>query len=527
MSRHPQREHGFAMIVVMLAVGSLVLIVALVFRNAEAEYRDAQMLRRSDSLEVAADAMLQRYAAKMTLDPLYYLHYVDQAEAPRHCTDATSSGYDRVVQPGGVWYPDCRTWDYRSAVGFFYHPLLDGEAGTTADDIGTLIGVVAPAGDNGLEVTVVATQTEFGRTRAIAAQIRPEAVSEFAFFQEQDLRLGSGVSIRGKVYVGANLDFSQTSPRGVVYKNIYAEGYIGRTSGYGPPTFADGALGYDSSGNYLDIRSAYPNPISFDGFWDDLEVIREVACNGSGLCLSRTRNPGLGLTQNPTAFLVQPLVEAGVGRVKVWVSYNSNTTSCLTNEEWWWINSNTATWTLLGTYNMPATGVVWSDAHIVVGRPTAVATVKGALTVYAGSLALPKNVIIGSDVLYSGGLTGNDVIGLIGADEVYLSPSAVGSDKALTINGAILSQGGILGVPRSCGTDGNLLTASGSTLTTNGGIAKRSTGDLSSHFSTRNYNFDPRLVGMRPPFFPLVGDSWSFSSWRQVRVPCWAGGACP
>jgi hypothetical protein len=514
------------MIVVMLAVGTLVLIVALLLRNAQTEYRDAQMLRRTDTLEVAADAMLQRYAAKMTLDPLYYFHYVDQAEPPRHCTDATSTGYDRTVQPGGAWYIDCRTWNYPVAGTFFYHPLLDGASGT-ADDVGTLIGVQAPTSSSGLEVTVVATQQEFRRTRAIAAQIRPEAVSEFAFFQEEDLRLGSGVTVRGKIYVGADLDFSQDSPRGVVYKNIYAEGLIGRASGYGPPTFADGAQGYDSSGNYLDIRTAYPNPISFDGFWDDLEVIREVACNGSGLCLSRTRNPALGLTQNPTAFLVQPLVEAGVGRVKVWVSYNTNTTYCLTNEEWWWINSNTATWTLLGTYNIPNTGVVWSDVHVVVGRPTAVATLKGALTIYAGTLGAPKNVIIGSDVLYSGGLTGTDVFGLIGSDEVYLSPSAVGSDRTLTINGAILSQSGIIGVARDCGTSGNILVPSGSTLTTNGGIAKRSTGELASHFSTRNYNFDARLEGMRPPFFPLLGDSWNFSAWRAVNVPCWGGGACP
>ena len=74
--------------------------------------------------------------------------------------------------------------------------------------------------------------------------------------------------------------------------------------------------------------------------------------------------------------------------------------------------------------------MVWSDVHIVVGRPTAVATLKGALTIYAGTLGAPKNIIIGSDVLYSGGLTGTDVIGLIGSDEVYISPSAVGSDRA-------------------------------------------------------------------------------------------------
>jgi len=515
------------MLVVVLAVGALMLIVTLVFRNAEQEYRDSQMLRRQDTLVVAAEAMLERYAAKMTLDPLYYQHFVDHAEAPRRCTDTASSGYGMVVAPGGAWYADCRTWDYQAASSFFYHPLLGGVSSVAADDVGTLMGVRPPAQDQGLEITVVATQAEFGRTRAIVAEIHPEAVSEFAFFQEQTLRLGAGAVVRGKVYSGDGLDFTTSSPRPVVHRDIFAEGRIGAGSGYGPPVFADGARGYDSSGNYLPIRSAYPQPLDFDGFWDDLNVIREVACNGTGLCLSRALNPGLGLTQNPTAFLVQPLVEAGRGRVRVWASYNTNTTSCLTNEEWWWINSHNATWSLLGTYDLPSTGVIWSDAHIVVGRPTAVATVKGALTLYAGTLGAPKNLIIGSDILYSGGLTGTDVVGLIGSDEVYINPSAVGSDREITVNGAILSQSGLLGVPRDCGTTGTILTASGSTLTTNGAIAKRYTGELSSHFGTRNYNFDTRLEGLRPPFFPLLGDSWSYAAWRELAVPCWARGECP
>ena len=519
------RDGGFAMPVVIMAVGALVLIVTLVFKNAESEYRDAQMLRREDSLSVAAEAMLERYASKMTLDPLFYYHYVDQAEAPRHCTDTASTGYDHVVQPGNAWIDGCRTWDYRPASGSYYHPLLDGDQGA-ADDVGTLMGGRPPGSGQPLEITVVVTQAEFGRTRAIVAEIHPEAISEFAFLQEADMRFGAGAVLWGSVYVGANLDFSTSSPIGVVHKDVFAEGYIGRSSGYGPPVFADGARGYDSSGTYANIREAYPEPLDFDGFWDDLDVIRQVACNGGGLCLSRTLNPGLGLTQNPTAWLLQPIAEAGRGRVKVWASYNSNTTSCLTNEEWWWINSNTATWSLVGTYDIPTSGVVWGDAHIVVGRPTAPVTVKGALTVYAGTLAAPKNIVIGSDVLYFSGTNGLDVIGLIGSDEVYLSPSAVGSDKVLNVSGALLSQAGILGVPRDCGTTGSVLTASGSTLNTIGGIAKRSTGELSAHFSTRNYNFDTRLEGLRPPFFPLLHDSWDYGAWRETSVPCWAEGSC-
>ena len=515
------------MVVVMLAVGALVLMVALVFRSAEAEFRDAQLLRRQDTLAVAAEAMLERYAAKMTMDPLYYQHWVDEAEPPRRCTDMGSTGFDLVVQPAHAWLADCKTWDYQPAVSFFMHPLLTGSRATAADDVGALIGVSPPSQGHGLEITVVTTQVEFRRARAISAEIHPEAISEFAFLQQADLRFGPGVSLRGKVYVGADLDFDQAAPRGIAYKNVYAEGLIGRNAGYGPPTFADGALGYDSSGNYVDIRDAYPNPLDFDRFWDDLNVIREVACNGTGLCLSRTLNPALGLTQNPKAWLVQPLVEAGRGRIRVWASYNTNSTSCLTAEEWWWINSNSATWSLVGTYDIPSTGVVWGDAHVVVGRPTAVATLKGALTIYAGTLAAPKNLIIGSDLLYADGLTGSDVLGVIGSDEVVISPSAVGSDKAVTINAALLSQQGVLRSPRTCGTDGSIIVASGSTLTTMGGIAKVDTGELSAHYSTRNYMFDPRLEGLRPPFYPLLGDSWSFEAWRELSIPCWARGYCP
>jgi hypothetical protein len=531
MSRHGDREGGFAMMVVLMAVAALVLIVTLAIHVAQTDYSDAQSLRHEDTLSVAAEAMLERYAAKMTLDPLFYRHYVDEAEPPRHCTDPTSAGYNGVVQPGNAWYTDCGTWDYEPASGFFYHPSLEGGAGD-ADDVGALIGISPPVNGGSLTVTVVTTQEAFHRTRAVVSEIHSEAISEFAFLQDEDLRFGSGAVFTGKIYTAGDLDFTQDSPRAVVHKNIFAEGAIGRTAGYGPPTFADGAQGYDTTGHYLNIRTVYPEPLDFDRFWDDLDAIRQVACNGQGLCLSRSLNPGLGLTQNPTAWLIQPIVEAGKGRVKIWASFQNSSTSCLTTEEWWWVNSQNASWTLLGTFDIPATGVLWADNHLVIGTPSLPVTVNGALTAYAGTMASPKNVIIGSDIRYANGLTGTDVFGIIASDEIYINPSSVGSDNVLNIDAALLSQGGILGVGRSCGTDGNVLLPLSwgdpvATLNSNGAIAKVRTGELSAHFGTRNYSFDSRLESLRPPFYPLLRDSWSFAAWREIAVPCWAEGACP
>jgi len=359
------------------------------------------------------------------------------------------------------------------------------------------------------------------------ADIKPEAISEFAWLQQDDLRFGSGVVVTGKVYVGGDLDFTQAPVRGIVHRDIFAEDAIGRNSGYGPPIFASGAEAYDGYGDYNDIRDVYPEPLDFERFWDDLELIRTVGCNGGGLCLSRTLNPGLGLAANPTAWLIEPVVSGGVGQLRVSAAYSNSSYECVDSEEWWWLNSQNASWTLVGVFPIPDNPVVWADNHTVIGRPGTAATVQGAVTIYAGSSGSRKNIVIGTDIVYRWGTSGTDVIGLVGSDEIYINPSSVGADLQLTINGALLSQQGILGVGEDCGSSGNsLLPQSGgypiSVLSINGSLAKVSTGDLASHFGTRNYGFDSRLERLRPPLFPLLQDTWRFENWEETTLPCWA-----
>ncbi|HLA67471.1 MAG TPA: hypothetical protein VJP05_08325, partial [Acidimicrobiia bacterium] len=288
-------ESGFAMMAVVMGLGALMFIVIVIFQSAVREYRGAQYQRRDDTIIAGAEAMLERYAAKLTIDPRYYQNFVDQAELPRRCTDTTSVHYNLSAQPGDAWYDECQTWDYPTDGTFFDHPLLTGHTDITADDIGTLLTVAPPAaGDAGVTLTLVSGEQDFGQNRAVEAVISPESISEFVFLVEQELRFGSGADINGKIYVGSNLDFVQSPVRGVVHRNVYAENAIGGTSGYGPPVFADGARGYDGVGQYLDIRSVYPDPLDFGNFWDDLDLIRQVACGGGGLCLSRSANPSLG-----------------------------------------------------------------------------------------------------------------------------------------------------------------------------------------------------------------------------------------
>jgi hypothetical protein len=122
---------------------------------------------------------------------------------------------------------------------------------------------------------------------------------------------------------------------------------------------------------------------------------------------------------------------------------------------------------------------------------------------------------------------------VIASDEVWVNPSAVGSDNVLNFSMALLTQGGSFNVARDCGTSGNsLLPYSGgvpiATLNTDGAMAIHQTGDVAAHFGTRNYTFDTRLESLRPPLFPLLKDTWSYSNWREQPLPCWAiPGTCP
>jgi len=521
------RDDGFAMMAVILGMGALLLLVVLVFQQSTAEYGNAQYSRRDDTILAGADAMLERYASKLTIDPLYYIHYVDEAELPRRCTDSASLYNGFTQSPGEPWYQDCGTWEYEPPDSFFDHPLLDGRAAIDADDIAALLTVAPPTADAGLEVTVVARQSEFGQTRAISAEVRPQSISEFAFLVEGELRFGSGAEIRGKIYTGDNLGFVPTPVQGIVYRDVFAEGRIGGFSGYGPPVFADGAGGYDGIGEYDDIRDLYPEPLAFSNFWDDLDLIRAVACGGGGLCLSRTDNPSLGLADDPTAWLLEPYVAGGTGRIRVYAAYETHSYSCVSSEEWWWLDFDAATWEEVGTFNVPVTGAVWADNHVILGRPGSPTVIKGQVTIYAGSGGSRKNIVIGADMSYAGGTSGNDVLGLIASDEIIISPLSVGGDEELHIAAAFLTQGGVMRTARDCGDSGDpVLPDTGgipdSELFLWGSRAHVGTGDMAAHFSPRHYDFDPRLEALRPPLFPLMKDEWDYSNWREIFVPCWA-----
>ena len=522
-------EDGVALAIVIMGVLAVALLTFLVQKLAISQTTQSNYYASEDAVLASGEAMLERYATKLSIDPLYYQRYVDEAEAPRRCSDAASTSFGAIVNPGNVWITDCSSWTYEFTTTYYQHPLLLGESGAF-DDVGVLMHITPPLGGGPLSVELVASQADRPATRTITADIGAEAISEFVRMVENDLRYGGGARTFGKIYAGGSIGYLAG---GEAHGNVYAENNIGFNSGgtwYGPPTWMDGAEGWDSTGAHNAaggvVTDIYPDPIDFDSFWDDLDLLQRAACDGGGICLDPAVNPAI------PAGVQAYLVETTAGGTMLQVSYATATPSgatCLSTEERWTVRSQNASWTLLGVYDVPSNGALWANQHVVVGRNSATPfSLAGALTVYAGNSSARRNVVIGTDVTYASGLSADDILGLAGSDEVWINPASVGVDATLNIYASLLNQNGQMRVALDCGTSGSSLTPSGSTLNTFGSNASLGTGNMSCCFSTRNYNFDVRLDRLRPPLFPLLSDEWTYSNWREITKPCWVVSAtCP
>ena len=516
--RRLRDDSGLALATVLVAILLLTMFTTLLLREAVTQRQQSEFQAREDIVVAGAEAMLERYAAKLTVDPLYFMHWVDEGERARVCETPTSAGYGQpAVQPGNAWpWPDCEEWTYQDPdrdgdgnpdADWYVHPILDGALAATRDDIGVLMEVYPPAGQP-LEVLVVGRRGEFVHRRAISATVQATALSEFYRVTENDLNYGANRETWGQVYSGGHVSYGAN---GKAHADVFAEDKI--TSS---PDWLDGAEGWESTptGTYNDIRDAFAQPLDFNDFWDDLDTLQAAACSGGGLCLDDADAKG---------WRIHPFVTAaGEGKLRVCKSTTNE------NEIWWWTNGQSSQFNTCRTEPIPTNGTVWANQHVVIGDRTftdgydndrilgdgfSEAILRGSLTIYAGSVTDKKNVVLNADTTYDNP-NSFDVLGLIASDEVIVNGEATGADKKFYINAALLGQ--------FSRWIAHGLTPNGSTLITMGSIATRNTGDISGAFPFAQYGFDERLNYVRPPFFPLLVNDWSYEDWTELPLPAWA-----
>lgn len=531
-------DSGVALITVVMAlllIGSFTLLVG---QLALSQQQQSDFQSREDGTIAGAEAMLERYATKMTLDPLYYLHKVDESERTRSCNT-----FALVAQPGDAWNDTCLDWDYLDTPDndgdgepdWYVHPLMetDGDPAQLAPrDVATLLTIRKPFPPNGpLTVEVVGRMGDRINRRSISATIDSNSLSEFVRVTEKNLAYGSNATLTGKIYSRGTINFGSNN---TIEADVFAEDGILNE----PATIKNGAQRYDGLNphEHGDIREHFPSPLDFNSFWADLSVLKAAACGGGGICLDDA---------NAKAWMVHPYENAaGNPKIAIWKSTLTSGDSCINSEEYWWLYPQGGSegkhpfntiWSFYGEYNYPANGAMWANQHVVVGnRSYAPAqdvdspadgfkdvVMKGSLSIYAGEQSNIKNIILNADTTIWGYPDTLFTLGLIASDEIIINPKATGPDKYLRVQVAMLGQEERWWVSYSCGTSGSQVTPNGATLDVYGSIATKETGVISGAYDYRNYNFDPRLAYVRPPLYPLINADWFYENWTENPLPDW------
>jgi len=189
------QDAGFVLIAVVLASFVVFLLVTMLAGRAIAELDQSSDQRRDDMLIANAEAIIDRYASKLTINPQYYFQRVDEAERPRTCTAVGHIHWGLEVAPGDDWIDGCSDWEYLTEPtddDWFIHPLIGSN-----DAVETLIEVSPPDEEGAVEIIVVGRVPGRVMYRAISASIQATSLSEFVRVTEFDLSYGSGAVLSG------------------------------------------------------------------------------------------------------------------------------------------------------------------------------------------------------------------------------------------------------------------------------------------------------------------------------------------
>ncbi len=467
---HLHDEQGIALVLVIiiglvLTTLSTILLTALVNENTHS----SDSVVRQQSFQ-AAEAGLNSYASKLIEDGLFYSHYVAPGESTRR--DPVSS---TLVSAGNPWpyglswtYPNTHDWVSTAQLPNNYEYNLQispPTAGACATPTSPLCGAI----------TITATgrphaDADKSDWREIQATIRPSSISDYYRIVNGNVSFGSTTTTNGKVYAAGTITHDGTATA-----NLYAGGQVtGSTTYAGTPT----ATYYDS--NTTPTVSQVVPPLNFSSFLASVSTISAVA-----------KNAGTGLINTNGQYFdtatVAGVVTATQKNYPAWVlTFNAGGTFTIkackpsSGSDPASGASPMSTCSASATFNVPTNGAIYSPQTVVVQG-----TVVGRVTIGSGN-----DIDIGGAVAPQ--TTGTDVLGLVATNDLYVATYV---PSTLTWSAAICVINGTWQTDTSDGSH-NTMNFTGSSTTANGG-------DMTM-FDTRNYNYDPNLLKLPPPWFPQL-----------------------
>lgn len=353
-------------------------------------------------------------------------------------------------------------------------------------------------------------------TRTLVETLAIPSLAKFAVVSNAFVRFGAGTEVFGPVHSNGGIRFDGLAHNLMTSaKDKFVDPDVGGAEKFGvyttdSPADPNPPAAVPSRPDVFMAGRQFPTPaFDFVGVTTDLSAIKTIAI-GSNSYYSGSGALGyrIVLNTNDTYALYR------INSLKAAPNGCTNSQS-QTNWGTWSINTQGNAQTLIGTYNFPATGVVFLEDHVWVEGTINTARLTIVAAKFPDSAATRKSITVNTDVKYTN-YDGQDVLSLIAQDNINVG---LYSDDDLRIDGALIAQNGRIGryyYSNNCSANyvRNSITAYGmlGSDLRYGFAYTDNTG-----YTTRNLIYDGNLLYAPPPSFPLTSDQYSIISWEEVK----------
>ena len=395
---------------------------------------------------------------------------------------------------------------------------------TYTDKNGVVVGaysldITAPSGGSALAVIrSTGTVTGYpGISRTVEAALAIPSLASYAIIGNADLRFGEGTEVFGVVHSNGGIRFDGVA-HNIVASSRATYDEPDHTGGvehavhthFGSVDPLPPAALPSRPDVFMAGRSVSVPTVDFAGITADMAAMKAQAQSG-GRYLPASGGLGYHVVLQATGMM-------NIYRVNTLAALPSGCTDPGNQSGWgsWSVNTQT----LIGSYAVPANGILFLEDHAWVDG-----VLNGRLTIAAGrfpdTAINRRSIVVNNDLTYAA-YDGTDALSLIAQQDINVG---LVSDNDLRIDAALIAQNGRVGRFYYSAPSGGSqrcspyharasITLFGSMMTANryGFAYVDGTG-----YQTRTLNFDASFIYAPPPFFPLSSEQYSVVSWREVK----------
>lgn len=409
--------------------------------------------------------------------------------------------------------------DGTGAAGPYVHPYVD----AVGNVIGQFSLEIEPPAIGTTIVTITSTGTvaaDAGIEEKVQVQLAIPSLARYAVASNSDVRFGAGTEVFGPIHSNGGIRFDGLAHNIVSStRSTYTDPDSDELA-YGvhtevAPADPEPPAALPDRPDVFEAGRQFPLPaIDFGSFTSDLSQIKaDAQADGEYFANSGAQGYRIRLKTDDTfdVYRVQSLFPAP-----------SNCTNTQSQSGWgtWSIGTGGGAETFVGTYSIPANGLIFVEDHAWVEGAIDTARVTIASGRFPDSASTRTSITVNEDLTYTN-YDGRDTIALIAQQNINVG---LVSDTDLRIDAALIAQNGRAGRyyyrPPS-GSSNCSPYHSRSSITLYGMIASNQRYGFAytdgTGYQTRNIIYDANLLYGPPPSFPLTSNQYTTISWKRIR----------